>query len=95
MLGTARKRAGATQARFPAESESPALETSTTSRGPSSAGSREPAGRPLRRRGPQVSAHAKRSPRSSGEAKAKTTPSRGTLSKSKAIDTALPLRPSR
>ena len=48
---------------------------------------------PLRDTGPQPSAHANRSPASSGYANANTTPSRGTRSTRSAIETALPRRP--
>ena len=74
----ARKRAGVTQARLPAGSESPALDTRTTSCGPRVSGRDGSTGRPLRVSGPQPSAQAKRSPSSSGYANAKTTPRRGT-----------------
>ena len=95
MLGTARNRAGVTQARLPAGSESPALDTRTTSLSDSVSGREGATGRPLRVTGPQPSAQAKRSPSSSGYAKAKTTPTRGTSPSSRPIETALPRRPFR
>ena len=54
----------------PAGTASPALDTSTTTSGPNSPSPSGSADRPLRVSGPQPSAHAKRSPPSSGYEKA-------------------------